>query len=224
MCLWGIFTHSFCSKGFYKQLSTLYFHCERHRWFKDARKNICTWYANTAPMYIRDTSIHRFWYPRRIREPIPCMRDNCELHPLILISEELLHILIWLSMIFCSDLKLQGWELAHFRSVPWMSFLYLKQLEVFEQPWQLVHHKNNSQKCHQAWKCVYTLNQRQGTTYIINPVHHMCPHEILAHCVMFMKQVSRAFSKSLEYSFLFINSTITGDMIQKPPTSSFLHP
>lgn len=44
-------------------------------------------------------------------------RDNCVLHPLILIYEELLHVLIWLSMILCSDLKLQGWEVAHFRSV-----------------------------------------------------------------------------------------------------------
>ena len=35
-------------------------------------------YANTTPYYIRDLSIHRFWYPRGILEPMPPwrLRDN----------------------------------------------------------------------------------------------------------------------------------------------------
>lgn len=28
-------------------------------------------YANTVPFYIRILSLHRFWYPRRVLEPIP---------------------------------------------------------------------------------------------------------------------------------------------------------
>ena len=33
---------------------------------------MCRLYANTMPFYIRDLSIHGFWYVKGVLEPIPC--------------------------------------------------------------------------------------------------------------------------------------------------------
>lgn len=43
---------------------------------------MCQFYVNTTSFYMRDFSIHRFWYPRRIREPIPCEYWGTTIYPL----------------------------------------------------------------------------------------------------------------------------------------------
>ena len=38
---------------------------------ENVREDVPDSYANTAPYYIRDLSVHRFWYPRGILESMP---------------------------------------------------------------------------------------------------------------------------------------------------------